>query len=139
LLDLAAYGFERWKPGITLHDPLAVAVADDPSLVGWTPLHVAVETESPLTRGLSLADRREGAYDRAPANCRVALTVDAPRALARRLGGLWRGPADGRCQGGSGAAAESRGDGVGRHAAEESRRQGGEPGGDRAAAGRPGA
>jgi len=93
LLDLAAYGFERWKPGITLHDPLAVAVAEDLSLVGWTPLHVAVETESPLTRGLSLADRREGAYDRAPANCRVALTVDAPRALARVLGGLCRASA----------------------------------------------
>jgi inosine-uridine nucleoside N-ribohydrolase len=93
LLDLAAYGFDRWVRGITLHDPLAVAVADDPSLVAWTPLHVVVETESPLTRGLSLGDRREGAADRAPANCRVALTVDAPRALARVLEGLCRASA----------------------------------------------
>lgn len=90
LLDLAAYGFDRWEPGITLHDPLAVAVADDASLVGWTPLHVAVETESSLTLGLSLGDRRERAFERAPANCRVALTVDAPRALARVLEGLCR-------------------------------------------------
>src|SRR5262245_56150544 len=93
LLDLATYGFDRSAPGIILHDPLAVAVADDPSLVGWTPLHVAVETESPLTRGLSLRDRRERAVDRAPPNCRVALTVDAPRALAHVLEGLCRASA----------------------------------------------
>src|SRR5262245_42097479 len=93
LLDLATSGFDRGTRGITLHDPLAVAVADDPSLVAWTPLHVAVETESPLTRGLSLGDRRERAEDRAPANCRVALTVDAPRALARVLEGLCRASA----------------------------------------------
>jgi inosine-uridine nucleoside N-ribohydrolase len=90
LLDLAAYGFDRGARGITLHDPLAVAVAADPTLVTWTPLHVDVETESPLTRGLSLGDRREGAERPAPANCRVALTVDAPRALARVLEGLCR-------------------------------------------------
>ena len=93
LLDLATYGFEAGTRGITLHDPLAVAVADDPSLVSWTPLHVAVETESPLTRGLSLGDRRERAEHRAPANCRVALQVDAPRALARVLEGLCRASA----------------------------------------------
>ena len=95
LLDLTAHGFEfgatRGEGGIPLHDPLAMAVAADPSLVGWQPLHVAVETESALTRGLSLGDRRPGRA--APANCRVALTVDAPRALAVVLEGLCRASA----------------------------------------------
>jgi inosine-uridine nucleoside N-ribohydrolase len=68
-----------------------VAVAADPSLVGLEPLDVQVETESELTRGLSLADRRPGApWGRRPPNCRVALTVDAPRALAVTLEGLCR-------------------------------------------------
>jgi len=95
LADLTAHGFAfggaRGDGGITLHDPLAVAVAADPSLVGLEPLDVQVETESELTRGLSLADRRPGApYGRRPPNCRVALTVDAPRALAVTLEGLCR-------------------------------------------------
>jgi inosine-uridine nucleoside N-ribohydrolase len=97
LLDLSAHGFAfgagRDEGGIALHDPLAVALAADPSLAGWEPLHVRVETGSALTRGLSLADRRPAAArDRLP-NCRVALTVDAPRALARVLEGLCRASA----------------------------------------------
>ncbi len=65
-----------------------MAVAAFPSLVGLEPLHVQVETESELTRGLSLADRRPGApADRRAPNCQVALTVDAPRALALTLEG----------------------------------------------------
>ena len=95
LEDFTAHGFAfggtRGDGGITLHDPLAVAVAADPSLVGLEPLYVQVETESDLTRGLSLADRRPGAPEgRQPPNCHVALTVDAPRALALTLEGLCR-------------------------------------------------
>ena len=95
LEDFSAHGFAfggmRGDGGITLHDPLAVAVAADPSLVGLEPLHVQVETESDLTRGLSLADRRPGApEDRRPPNCHVALAVDAPRAVALTLEGLCR-------------------------------------------------
>jgi inosine-uridine nucleoside N-ribohydrolase len=95
LLDLSAHGFEfGGEGGMALHDPLAVALASDPFLAGWEPLHVRVETVSALTRGLSLADRRPaGSRDRLPANCRVALTVDAPRALARVLEGLCRASA----------------------------------------------
>jgi inosine-uridine nucleoside N-ribohydrolase len=95
LEDFSAHGFAfggmRGDGGITLHDPLAVAVAADPSLVGLEPLHVQVETESDLTRGLSLADRRPGTpEDRRPPNCHVALAVDAPRAVALTLEGLCR-------------------------------------------------
>ncbi len=95
LEDFTAHGFAfggtRGDGGITLHDPLAVAVAAFPSLVGLEPLHVQVEMESELTRGLSLADRRPGAPpDRRAPNCQVALTVDAPRALALTLEGLCR-------------------------------------------------
>ena len=43
---------------IPLHDPLAVGVATDHSLVQLTPLHVEVETEDRATRGMTLADRR---------------------------------------------------------------------------------
>jgi inosine-uridine nucleoside N-ribohydrolase len=96
LRDVTAHGLEfgaaRGDGGIALHDPLAVAAAADPTLVGWEPLHVEVETESPLMRGRSLGDRRPipPGDRRLPANCRVALTVDAPRALAHVLEGLCR-------------------------------------------------
>lgn len=95
LEDFTAHGFAfggaRGDGGITLHDPLAVAVAADSTLVGLEPLDVQIETESELTRGLSLADRRPGAPEgRRPPNCHVALTVDAPRALAMALEGLCR-------------------------------------------------
>ena len=97
LFDLTEHGFEfgaaRGEGGIALHDPLAMALAVDPSLVGWEALHVAVETDSPLTRGRSLADRRPRASREGHPTCRVALTVDAPRALAVVLEGLCRASA----------------------------------------------
>ena len=42
-----------------LHDPIAVAVAADPTLVTTREYHVDVETLSSLTRGQTVADRRE--------------------------------------------------------------------------------
>jgi purine nucleosidase/pyrimidine-specific ribonucleoside hydrolase len=77
-----AFGTEGDGGGIVLHDPLAMAVALDPSLVTFEPLSVEVECEGKLTRGLSLADRREipSHRKRAPA-CRVAVDVDAARVL----------------------------------------------------------
>ena len=67
---------------IALHDPLAVGVALDPTLVDAPWLPVAVETSGGLTRGVTVADRRRRA---APAvsrgGCRVALAVDADRFL----------------------------------------------------------
>lgn len=84
--DFTAFGFDfgesRNEGGIYLHDPLAVAVAIDPSLVQLEPLHVAVESEGRLTRGMTVADRRDvEPYRKQPPTCRAALTVEAPRAL----------------------------------------------------------
>jgi purine nucleosidase/pyrimidine-specific ribonucleoside hydrolase len=82
LRDMTAYCFRHWG-GMALHDPLAVGVAIDPTLVGVDRWHVDVETEGRHTRGLTLADRRER-RERGPeaASCRVATTVDAPRFLS---------------------------------------------------------
>lgn len=66
--------------GITLHDPLAVAAAIDPTLVHLTPLAVAVETDGALTPGMSVADRRPEGRRAAP-NCQVALGVERDRFL----------------------------------------------------------
>jgi purine nucleosidase/pyrimidine-specific ribonucleoside hydrolase len=86
ILDFTGHGFafsaDREGGGMALHDPLAMAVALDPSLVTFEPLHVRVECEGQLTRGLTLADRRERpAGGKPPSTCRVALDVDAERAL----------------------------------------------------------
>jgi len=84
--DFTAFGFDfgesRGEGGIYLHDPLAVAVAIEPGLVEFEPLHVAVEAEGRLTRGMTVADRRDvEPYRKRPSTCRAALGVDAPRAL----------------------------------------------------------
>lgn len=86
ILDFTLHGFafgaEREGGGIVLHDPLAMAVALDPSLVTFEPTCVEVECEGRLTRGMALADRREipSHRKRAP-TCRVAVDVDAERVL----------------------------------------------------------
>lgn len=59
-----------------LHDPLAVAVVSRPELVTWQPAHVEVETTSPITRGVAVADLLMWA-DPPAANCRFAAAVDA--------------------------------------------------------------
>jgi purine nucleosidase len=70
-------GFGPWAgPGtsvMVLHDPLAVAVALDPTLVDWEPAHIEVGHNGETRRGAG-----------AP-NCRVARTVDVPRFLAMFL------------------------------------------------------
>ena len=82
--DFTAHGFDfetqRGDGAMALHDPLAVGVALDPSLVTLEPLHVAVECEGRLTRGMTVADRRPH-RDRPAPTCRAALDVDAPRFL----------------------------------------------------------
>jgi inosine-uridine nucleoside N-ribohydrolase len=82
--DFTAHGFdfesERGDGGMALHDPLAVGVALDPSIVSFEPLHVAVECEGRLTRGMTVADRRPHRAKPAPTCC-AALEVDAPRFL----------------------------------------------------------
>ena len=70
------------QTGITMHDPLAVGVAADESLVETVTLPVAVETGGTLTRGATVADRRPPSPRRpARPGCRVALGVDAARFL----------------------------------------------------------
>lgn len=72
--------------GCALHDPLAVAAALDPTLVGCLSANLRVDLEGP-TRGRTVCDP-----DRlrdAKKSCMVALTVDAPRFLRefrRRVG-----------------------------------------------------
>ena len=63
----------RGTSGMVLHDPLAVAVALDPTLVSWEKARLVVDGE--------------GATRRAPGapNCRLAGVVDAPRVVASLL------------------------------------------------------
>jgi purine nucleosidase len=71
---------ERTEPGgdqgsCALHDPLAVAVVEQPEFAEWKPAHVRVETASERTRGIAVADLLTS--DRPPApNCRIATGVD---------------------------------------------------------------
>ena len=82
--DFTAHGFDfetqQGDGSMALHDPLAVGVALDPSLVTLEPLYVVVECEGRLTRGMTVADRRPRRTGPAP-TCRAALEVDAPRFL----------------------------------------------------------
>ena len=82
--DFTAHGFDfetrRGDGAMALHDPLAIGVAVDPSFVTLEALHVAVECEGRLTRGMTVADRRPYLSGPAP-TCRAALDVDAPRFL----------------------------------------------------------
>ncbi len=74
-----------------LHDPLAVAVACDPSLAITSPLALDVETAGTLTRGMLVADRRPPAPGSAGhRRHRVALDVDVGRVL-RRMSSAWEG------------------------------------------------
>jgi inosine-uridine nucleoside N-ribohydrolase len=50
-----------------LHDPLAVAAALDPTLVGWQAVRLAIGPDGETRRAAGVP------------NCRVALTVDVPR------------------------------------------------------------
>jgi inosine-uridine nucleoside N-ribohydrolase len=68
--------------GMAMHDPLAVAVTIDPSLVTLTSLPVCVETRGSHTLGMTVADRRPPAYWSSDMpRLAVALEVDAPRML----------------------------------------------------------
>jgi purine nucleosidase len=59
-----------------MHDPLAVAAVTHPELLTWQPARVTVETASPVTRGVTVADLLT--TDQPPeANCRIATAVDS--------------------------------------------------------------
>ncbi len=59
-----AYLVQTGEPGICLPDPVAMAVALDPSIVTAQSEHfLEVETESELTRGMTVVDRLTVAHD----------------------------------------------------------------------------
>jgi purine nucleosidase/pyrimidine-specific ribonucleoside hydrolase len=63
-----------------LHDPLAVGVAVDPSVVKAVPLHVEVETRGEATLGRTVADLRPIKDEwKAVPNAKVALEVDSAK------------------------------------------------------------
>jgi purine nucleosidase len=68
---------DDWDRGsCALHDPLAVAAVARPDLVTWRPARVAVERGSDRTRGVVVTDLL-GSEDPPPANCAIAVDVDA--------------------------------------------------------------
>lgn len=77
--QVAAYPPFQARGYTHLHDPLAAAIVIAPELVELTNLHIDVELGGRHTTGATLARTPSSA---APANARVALAVDAPRAEA---------------------------------------------------------
>jgi len=73
----------RGMSAVLLHDPLAVGVAIDPSMVRTSLVHVDVETHEGITQGMTLADLRPMRDDlKQPPNLHVALEVAAERFLS---------------------------------------------------------
>jgi purine nucleosidase len=83
--------YERWGDarGAAMHDPLALAIAIDPSLADLRTTRVEVETGGTWTRGATLADLRGIRRTPWPTgwrpedNARVALGVDGGRFMDR--------------------------------------------------------
>ncbi|MBI3781048.1 MAG: nucleoside hydrolase [candidate division NC10 bacterium] len=77
------FGYIRERRGcaaIPLHDPLAVGVVIDQSLVRREPLHVEVETADGPAQGVTIADRCQiRAEWKQPPNLQVCTEVDAGR------------------------------------------------------------
>jgi len=72
--------------GCGLHDPLAVAVAEDPSLARTERMFVDVELHGEFTRGQTIADRRLTAVARH--NADVCMDINRPRFLANFLAAI---------------------------------------------------
>ena len=70
----------RGTRGMVLHDPLAVGVAIDPTLVAWETVRLSIERDGETRRAAGVP------------NCRVARRVDAERFLATFLERLGRVP-----------------------------------------------
>jgi purine nucleosidase len=71
------------RPFFTMHDPLALAAALDPSLITTQHVAVDIETTGALTRGMTVADWR-GVWKRQP-NAYVAVEVRAEAMIAQFL------------------------------------------------------
>ena len=83
--------YERYgsSEGASMHDPLALAIAIDPSLATLQTTRVEVETDGTWTRGATVTDLRGIRRSPWPTgwmpedNARVALDVDAPAFMTR--------------------------------------------------------
>jgi len=83
--------YERYgsSEGASMHDPLALAIAIDPSLATLQATRVEVETDGTWTRGATVTDLRGIRRSPWPTgwmpedNARVALDVDAPAFMMR--------------------------------------------------------
>ena len=88
--------YERYgsSEGASMHDPLALAIAIDPSLATLQTTRVEVETDGTWTRGATVTDLRGIRRSPWPTgwmpedNARVALDVDAPAFMTRFVGRL---------------------------------------------------
>jgi purine nucleosidase/pyrimidine-specific ribonucleoside hydrolase len=78
----AVFGFD----GPPVHDPCAVALVIDPSLIRCVDAFVSIETEGQWTRGATVVDLH-GTLGRPP-NARVAMDLDAPRFWDLVLGAI---------------------------------------------------
>jgi len=81
--------YKSMHPGIAgcgLHDPLAVAVAEDPSLARTERMFVDVELHGELTRGQTIADRRVTAVPLH--NAEVCMDIDRARFEANFLAAI---------------------------------------------------
>ena len=79
--------------GLSLHDPLAVAATLDPSLVRTGRFFVDVESVGELTRGQTVADRRDPKYvwRRRKPNVDVCVSVEGERFLKLFMGRVVHG------------------------------------------------
>src|SRR5690606_3194588 len=59
-----------------LHDPCAVLAVSDPAMFTANDYHVAVETDSDLTRGQTIVDRRPGGILSRKTNASVLENID---------------------------------------------------------------
>ena len=100
--DSARYYFERMERQtgrrfLIMHDPLALAVALDPSLIETRRAYVDVETAGRLTTGATVADW-DNRWGR-PANTEIAVAVDAERFRATFFEAIVRLAVDGVASG----------------------------------------
>jgi inosine-uridine nucleoside N-ribohydrolase len=78
--DLCGSMVNRFN-GFSLHDPMAMSYAADPTMFRTERHRVDVETRGELTQGMTVIDRRPFHKARAEANVEVIVSVDAPRFL----------------------------------------------------------
>jgi purine nucleosidase len=94
MMEIAQFyvdAYARMYPGIDgcgLHDPLAVAIAEDPGLAVVERMCVDIELAGALTRGQTVADRRRTAVDRRNADvCMEADGAEFGRRFVEALAG----------------------------------------------------